>query len=292
VTYLWQVALHSAVMGSILYAWTRQVRLPSGGTKRHLLALLLVLPMVTAAIPGRGRLEFAEGTALLNSARILSVPLPGGFHVVDLVALLAILAVAFTIWQELLPALRRPRADAAEAPEVLQTMVRGRPGWARCVVRVSPLASVLVATSGRPGRPQLIVSRGALDSLSAPEWEAVVAHEHAHWRDGRWWQTHALFAVRLLQCYNPVALWAFREYCNEVEIACDAVAASGRDPHVLGRVLLKFYHSTDRRDVAARGALRKRVDVLLSGGPKDHALPPLTLLVASAVLVGLLPWIV
>ena len=291
-TYLWQVALHSAVMGSILYAWTRQVRLPSGRTKRHLLALLLVLPMVTAAIPGRGRVEFAEGTAILNSARILAVPLPGSLHLVDAFVLLAILAVAFTMWQELLPALRRPKADGTDVPGFLEAMVHGRPGWAQCVVRVSPLASVLVVTSGRPGRPQLIVSRGALDSLTAPEWEAVVAHEHAHWCDGRWWHTHALFAVRLVQCYNPVALWAFREYCNEVEIACDAVAARGRDPHLLGRVLLKFYHSTDRRDVAARGALRKRVDVLLAGGPQDHALPPLTILAASTVLLGLLPWIV
>ena len=291
-TYLWQVALHSAVMGGILYAWTRQVRLPSGGTKRHLLALLLVLPMVTAAIPGRGRVEFAEGTALLNSARVMAVPLPFGWHLGDLLTLVALVAVAFTIWQELVPALRRPRADAADVPESLQAMVCVRPGWARCVVRVSPLATVLVATSGWPGHPQLIVSRGALDSLSDAEWEAVVAHEHAHWCDGRWWHTHALFVVRLLQCYNPVALWAFREYCNEVEIACDAVAASDRDPRVLGRVLLKFYHSTDSRDVSARGALRKRVDVLLSGGPNDHALPPLTLVAATAVLLGLLPWIV
>jgi hypothetical protein len=98
--------------------------------------------------------------------------------------------------------------------------------------------------------------------------------------------------VRLLQCYNPVALWAFREYCSELEIGCDAAAVRGRDPRVLARVLLRLYEATDRRDLPARGALRKRVNVLLAGGPQDHALPPYTVAVAAGALLGVLPWIV
>ena len=70
-SYLWQVAVHATVMGFIFYAWTRHVRLPSGRTKRWLLALVLVLPLATAAMPGRTGVEFAEGTAWLNSARLL-----------------------------------------------------------------------------------------------------------------------------------------------------------------------------------------------------------------------------
>jgi hypothetical protein len=101
-----------------------------------------------------------------------------------------------------------------------------------------------------------------------------------------------LFAVRLLQCYNPVALWVFREYCIEVEIACDSAAVSDRDPHVLARVLLRIYRGTDRRDLAARAALRKRVDVLLAGGARDAALPPFTVAAASLVMLLVLPWIV
>ncbi len=54
------------------------------------------------------------------------------------------------------------------------------------------------------------------------------------------------------------------------------MAVTGRDPHLLARVLLKIYQTTDRRDVAARGAMRKRVDVLLDGGPQDAALPTFT----------------
>ena len=59
--------------------------------------------------------------------------------------------------------------------------------------------------------------------------DMVLAHEHAHWDGGRWLRSHALFIVRMLQCYHPVALWVFREYCIEVEVGCDAVAVAGRD---------------------------------------------------------------
>ncbi len=76
-SYLWQVAVHSAVMGFVFYAWARHVRLPSGRTKRTLLAILLVLPLLTAAVPGRAGVEFAEHIAWLNSARVLAIPLAG-----------------------------------------------------------------------------------------------------------------------------------------------------------------------------------------------------------------------
>jgi beta-lactamase regulating signal transducer with metallopeptidase domain len=143
-----------------------------------------------------------------------------------------------------------------------------------------------------PGRPTLIVSKGALTALTETELAIAIAHEHAHWDTGRWWESHALFVVRLLQCYNPVALWAFREYCIDVEIACDAVAVAGRDPHQLARILLKIYQSTDRGDVAALASLRKRVDVLLGGGPLDAALPPATVAAAAIFMLVVLPWIV
>jgi hypothetical protein len=291
-SFLWQVALHSSIMGLIFYVWVHRVRLPSGRTRRRLLAILLVLPMFTAAIPGRASVGFGERLAWMNSARVLAVPLLGGFHVYHVVLLVGIMAVGLTIWQELLPSLRQPRASASHVPESLVTLVRAQPGWERCRVALSPLGSIMLATGGVPGRPRLFVSRGALESLTDHELQTLICHEHAHWIAGRWLLSHALFAVRLLQCYSPVALWVFREYCIEVEIVCDAVAVSGRDPNLLARILLRIYQSTDRRDVATRGALRKRVDVLLTGGPQDAALPPFTVAAASAVMLVVLPWIV
>jgi Zn-dependent protease with chaperone function len=257
-----------------------------------LLALLLVLPMVTAAIPGRGGVEFGERIAWMNSARVLAIPLPWGLHVSHLVLLVALMTMLVSVWQEVWPSLRRPYRGGSPAPESLLSLVRSMPGWEQCDAYVLPTDAIVLATGGRPGRPRVLVSRGAVESLTAPELEVVLRHEHAHWQAGRWLRAHGLFAVRMLQCYNPVALWAFREYCSELEIGCDAAAVQGTDPRVLGRILLRLYEAADRRDVAARGALRKRVNVLLAGGPQDDALPRYTVAAATVVLLITLPWIV
>ena len=288
--WLWEVALHSLIMGAIFYAWAHRVRLPSGRTKRRLLVVLLILPIVTASVPGRAAIEFRERLAWLNSGRILALPLGAGLHVYHLALLVGALVLGFTVWQEVLPALRRPATSADGIPDDLVTIARAQPGWSRCDVALNPSDEVMVATRNRPGRPRLIVSRGAIARLTAAEIAAVVAHEHAHWRSGRWAQ--AVFFLRLLQCGSPVAMWCFREYCLEVEVACDAEAVSGRDPALLIRPLLRIYESTDRRDVAARGALRKRVDVMLAGGPQDDALPTATIVAAAVVMLMVLPWVV
>lgn len=291
-TYAWQVALHSAIAGLIFYIWVHRVPMPSGKTKRRLLAILLVLPMITAAIPGRSSIEFGERIALFNSARVLAVPLPFGWHIYHVALIVGAAVVLITLWQEVVPALRQPHASADGVPDRLRTLVRSHAGWERCAIMISPLTSVMLATGGLPGQVRVIVSRGAIDTLNDAELEAVIGHEHAHWQSGRWRRSHGLFAIRMLQCYNPVALWVFREYCIEVEVGCDAAAVAGRDPHVLARVLLRIYEATDRRDLAAKAALRKRVDVLLGGGPQDRPLPPLTVGLASAAMLGVLPWIV
>lgn len=291
-SYLWQVALHASILGVILYIWVHRLGLPSGRTRRRLLVALLVLPVLTAAVPGRSGVEFAERLAWLNSARLLAVPLGAGLRVYHLVLIAGALTTAITIWQELVAFLRRPQAMRGDVPETLDRLARSRPGWERCAIGVSDDAAVMVATSGWPGRPRLIVSRGAVESLSPDELEVVIDHEHAHWRDGRWLQAHALFVLRLLQCYHPVALWAFREYCVELEMDCDAAATAGRDPRPLARVLLRIYQATDTRDVAARAVLRKRIEVLAGAGPQEATLPPATVAAASAIMLLVLPWIV
>jgi len=291
-SYFWQVALHASVMGVILYIWVHRLGLPSGCTRRRLLAALLVVPLVTAAVPGRSGVEFAERLAWLNSARLLAVPLGAGFRVYHVVLLIGGVTTLLTIWQELVAFRHRPQAMRRDAPASLEQMARSRAGWERCVVGVSDDHALMVATSGRPGRPRLIVSLGALESLSADELEVVIAHEHAHWRGGRWLQAHALFVLRLLQCYHPVALWAFREYCVELEMECDAAATAGGDRRLLGRVLLRIYQATDRRDIAARAVLRKRIDALVGAALPAPPLPGATVVVATAIMLLVLPWIV
>ncbi len=292
-SFLWQVVLHSSVAGFLLLAWARRIGLPSGRAKRRLLSLLLVLPLVTAAIPGRATLEFRARLAWLDSGRVLAIPLLGGVHVYHVALLVALTMIGLTAWQEVLPVLRRPVAAPGALPDSLLRLVRGLPGWERCEVTVGPAEAIALATGGWPRHPRLFISRGAMARLAEDELTVVIRHEHAHWQGGRWTWTHLLFLARLLQCHNPVALWTFREHCLEVEIECDAAAVAGQDPRLLARTLLAIYESIDRRDVAARSALRKRTEVLLGDDPKDDdALPVATLVTVSALLLLTLPWLV
>lgn len=290
--YLTQVAVHAGILGLILYAWVHWLPVPSGRPKRHLLMLLLILPLVTAAIPGRASIGFAERMAWFNSARIGAIPLQGGFYVSHLAWIAASLLVVVTIWQEVLPSFRHPRGTTDDVPDELVRQARQRAGWEDCRVSLTPATSIMLATGGWPGHPRLFISTGALTSLRAEELTMALAHEHAHWTGGRWWKSHLLFAVRVLQCYHPVALWAFREYCIEEEIACDALSVADAGRQDLVRLLLRIYRETDRRDVAARSAIRKRVDVLMSGGPQDSSLPSAVLVTAAVGMLLVLPWIV
>ncbi len=292
-SFLWQVGLHASVAGLLLSLWARHRRVESGRARRQILGVVLVLPLFTAAVPGRNSLEFREGVAWLDSGRLLAVPLVGGLKVYHVVLVVAAMMIALTIWQEVLPALRRPRVSADPVPEPLLRLAHSLPRWHGCEVVIDPAPGIGLATSGWPWRPRLIVSRDALERLTDDELAAALRHEHAHWDAGRWLRSHALFVVRLVQCYSPVALWSFREYCLEVEIACDAAAAGGRSHRALAAALLKIYEATDRRDVAARSALRRRVELLVEGGAaEDGALPTSAIAAAAAVLLLVLPWLV
>ena len=289
--YLWQVTLHSAILAVIFYLWARRVRLPSGRTKRNLLTVLLVLPLVTAAVPGRSDLAFRGRIAWLDSGRLLATPLPGGVRLYHVAILIAAVTVLITVWQEVIPLLVRSRSPSAAVPDRVVELARSLRGWEQCDVRLTPATDVDVATGGWLRRPRLIVSQGALTRLNEDELEAVLKHEHAHWQSGRWRKEITLFVVRLVQFYNPVALWAFREYCVEVEIECDHEAIQGNDPNVLARILLRLRGLTD--DIAAKSTLRKRIEVLLDPARvDDDALPTLTIALASLLMLLVLPWAV
>jgi beta-lactamase regulating signal transducer with metallopeptidase domain len=290
--FLWQVVLHASVVGVVFFLWVRHVQLRSGSAKRRLLAVVLMLPVVTAAVPGRSGIDFRGLWAWFDSGRVLAIPLFAQFRLYHVVLVVAVLTILLTVMQEVLPALRRIRTTEAGVPERLVHVARSLEGWANCRVLLSESTDIFLATGGWPGRPKLVVSNGALSRLTEAEQVLAVRHEHAHWRGGRWVVSHALFLIRMLQCHNPVALWAFREYCLEVEVACDADALAGRDPRSLARVLLTIYGSTDRRDVAARSALRKRVDVLLAERAREDVLSTPAVVAATIVLLVVLPWVV
>jgi Zn-dependent protease with chaperone function len=294
-SYGWRVTLHSLLAGLACYAWTRQQRLRPGRSKRWLLAALLVLPLMTAALPGRRSASFRDELAWFDSARVLAIPLPGAgeLRLAHLLLPLGLLTAAATAWQELLRVLRRRAGSGGEAPAGVVAAARALPGWERVEVWRVRGEELLAATGGWPGRPRLLLSAGLLAALAGDALHAVIRHEHAHATPRRWWPLHVLFVARLLQLYNPVALWLFREYAVETEIACDRVATAGTDPRPLARALLAVYEATDARDRGARAVLRRRVDLLLGREQVgEERLDLVTVGAATVLLALLLPWVV
>lgn len=293
-TYLWQVALHSAVAGAILFTWSRHLELPAGRGRRLLLAVVLVVPLITAAVPGRRSTTFEEQVAWFDSERVLELPVFGALRVGHLAVGLGAATLLVAIGQELLPALQRVRWSGEALPAGLGRQVRALPGWKRVTIQAVTGRPFYVATTGVPGRvPSLLISHDVLAALDAEELAAVLRHENAHWQRRRWLPLHLLFAVRFVQLYNPVALWVFRAYLLELEIACDGDAVAGTDRRALARALLAFYDRTDPGDLAARGTLRRRVDILLGRRPHDdQSLPVPAVAAAVALLLVTLPWIV
>jgi len=296
------VALHSFLAAVVLYAWARHLELPSGRPKRLLLALVLTVPLVTAAVPGRSTPAFRDRLAWLDSARLLQLPLipwadPGGslgsLRLAHLVLALALAATLATLVQELLPALGRLRFTGTPIPSDLGRRARSLPGWEHLLIDVVAESGAVVATTGLPGKPRLLISPRALQLLGPRELDAVLRHENAHWLRGRWIWVHLLFAARAVQFYNPVALWVFRHFSLEHEIACDRDAVAGTDAKPLVRALLLIYEATNPRDLAARNALRPRVDTLRGRLPvDDRALPIRSIAAAAVLLLLVLPWVV
>ena len=230
----------------------------------------------------------------MDSARILFLPLVGPPFVSTIWSSpFRRWPVLATVWQEVLPLLNRPGASFDDVPKGLVRRARALPGWQRCRVGVAKGEGILFATMGWPWRPLLVVSTDALRELSDAELEVTLLHENAHWRRGRWLWHHGLFLIRILQCYNPVALWIFREYSLEIEVDCDAEAVSSRDPKLLARTLVKIYETTDPKDFSSRIVLRKRVDILLGKVERaDDRLDGAAVVAAALLLMALLPWVV
>ena len=291
-TWLWQVALHSFLMGLVFFAWTRSQALAPGRSRRWLLSMILVFPLATASIALLRRLA-APDTAWFDSFRVLNLPLIGGIAVVHLVVVFAVATALTTLFQEVIPAFFTPAATDHDVPAALLDLARSQPGWENVeVIMIDD--HLAVATGGSPARPKLYLSVSLAESLGTDELRAVVRHEHAHLVPSRWWAVHLLYVARMIQIANPFAMWVSREYAVETEIACDAEAVQG-DPQPLARVLFAIYEAIGGYDTPRRRVLQRRIDILLGRSTESHRLaqlPSTSLLLAGALVAVLLTWVI
>lgn len=126
----------------------------------------------------------------------------------------------------------------------------------------SPLALGLL-------RPEVLLPRKALETLSSQELRMALAHELAHLRRGDLWLGWVPALAQALFFFHPLVRRACREYVLAREEACDAAAlqATGAAPREYGRLLLLF--GVTRSPAAAApgasshlAALKRRIAML------------------------------
>jgi Zn-dependent protease with chaperone function len=134
-------------------------------------------------------------------------------------------------------------------------------------------------------RPTIYISRGALESLTIPELEAVLAHEHHHKlvRDPLRFAFGRIVSQGLF--FVPVLRPLFERYADLAELNADgaAVRASAGRPGPLASALLVFDASAPP---GVSGISSARVDSLL--GEPVRWQPPLWLMAASVAVLSAL----
>ncbi|MFY0526224.1 M56 family metallopeptidase [Archangium gephyra] len=131
----------------------------------------------------------------------------------------------------------------------------------------SPLALGLL-------RPEIILPRRALETLSPLEQRMALAHELAHVRRGDLWLGWVPALARVALFFHPLVRRACQEYALAREEACDAAAlqATGAEPHEYGRLLLVFGVARAPAAAAVPGAsshlaaLKRRIAMLEHAG--------------------------
>lgn len=250
-----------------------------------LLALVLppvLAPLFSSAASFRSGPAFREHLALFDASRWRDLSV-GPVRLDLLVVAAAALAGAVLFLRDLLPLLARSeKAGAPASPEAVR-LVRERVATFAAFFGSAP-PEVVVTSDEQPyllcrgaRRPAVVVSEGAVRSLTAGELDAALAHEVAHAAWGHVRLGWALMGARALVVWNPVAQVLGRTAVLELERAADdaAIAATGRAEELVsalaklaGVTLGKDLPGTARR-TPAQGRLGR-----LSESPGD-ALPSL-----------------
>lgn len=245
-----QSAAAAAALGALLSAWG--VRRPSLRLKFWLLALVLpavLVPLLAVAAPVRQSDSFRRHAALFVAARWTALPVGPWRLGPALAGLVAAGGVALYV-RDLVPALRqgwRVRKRGADGDprgaEVARRVAAhaARLGVAPPEVRLVPDEEGAYLYCRGFLSPLILVSTGALATLSPEELDAALAHETGHVAGRHLALGWGLIAVRSLLVFNPVAQILGRSAILEMERAADdASARATGHPEALASALAKL----------------------------------------------------
>ncbi len=267
--------------------WVGPLELPSRGTPAP---VARPLPRNARVAEVSARLEGPAGSALSSLAgSAVATVLAGGA-----VAVLLLAAFRFRRFRRLL-------THAEPAPAVITSRaaaLAGELGLRRVppvLVVPAPIPPMLWP---EPGGPKLLLPRDLLRELTAPERDALLAHElaHVHRRD-HWVRLLELAATALFWWY-PVTWWARRALRRAEERCCDewVLRVLPRSAEAYANGLLKsltFVSSASAPLPAlASGAsplyeLEMRLKEILMSRPAPRLAAPLRMALLAAAALGL-----
>jgi Zn-dependent protease with chaperone function len=251
-----QSAAAAGLGAALLSLW--KVGDPRERLRVWLLALLLppvLAPLFSSAAPFRSSPAFRDHLALLDASRWQDLS-AGPLRFDVLIVVVAALAGIGLFLRDFLPLLARPETAGPPASPDAVRLVRERVATFAAFFGTAP-PEVVVTSDEEPfllcrgaKRPAVVVSEGAVRSLSADELDAALAHEVAHAAWGHVRLGWALIGARALVIWNPVAQVLGRTAVLELERAADdaAVAATGR-PEALASALAKLAGVSPRKDL-------------------------------------------
>ncbi len=292
-----QSAAAAGALGGLLSAWS--VRRPSVRLKFWLLALILpaaLAPLFAALAPVRRSDPFRQHAALFVAARWTALPV-GPWRLGSALAVLVAASGVALYLRDLVPALRqgwrvgRHGGDVDPRGEEIGRRVAqqaARLGVATPETRLvrDDEGAYLYCRGFR--RPLILVSTGALATLSPEELDSALAHEIGHVVGRHLVLGWGLIALRSLLLFNPVAQILGRSAVLEMERAADdaSAAATGR-PEALASALAKLGVLSGDDGSAVPGGLRfhvlkGRLVRISEGGPPAAPQAPEGLMLALA----------
>ncbi|HZI80617.1 MAG TPA: M56 family metallopeptidase, partial [Vicinamibacterales bacterium] len=156
-------------------------------------------------------------------------------------------------------------------------------------VRVTQSAAVQVPAVIGWLRPVILLPASALAGLSAPQLDAIIAHELAHVRRHDFAVNLLQTAAEILLFYHPACWWLSRRIRAERELCCDDIAVSLCGDRLLYATALADLEALRGAPglalAATDGPLLQRVRRLVSPSPAGPRTPGL---VAALVPVALL----
>lgn len=272
--YLAQAFMHSLVAALVVDSSISAWNIDNPRVRQRLrliviIAPLLLYPIYQAVSPERGspwfRLE-----ALFDTGRWIHISLVDGFTLGAVFLVLLLFTAGVFVFQELVPIMRHSFAakDAGgewstpdrDSPVALA--IEGLPGPKPALFLLDDDELMLFSVTGRD--PAVVMTTGLAAALSADEIRAAVAHEMGHIDRGRRPLLTAVFVLRVLSFYNPVALMEFRRIIEEEEKICDDIAVDRTgNALALAGVLRRFQvgeNPADPTEGKSPQAIRDRIE--------------------------------